>query len=809
MNFTIDLRYAFRLLLNKPGFSALTIAVMACGLGLCIYMYSFLYAIMFKPLPFENGERMVMVDKQVDGVLHNGAQVKFDYYQDVKRQTTSFELFSAMAQYTLTISGGDNAANYLGVYSHSDIFEFTQVKPIMGRAFNQADDTPGASAVALIGYDLWQGYFAGREDILGHQFYVEGEKTEVIGVMPKDFLFPRANQLWLPIKLQPQKYQRGSGPSLQVYGLLKQGVDIDQANQEMAQIIDQTNREYPEYNTGEQLVAITFMHSAMGNGIMPIVIMKLVAVTLVLLLACVNVANLLYARSTERAKETAIRVALGAPQSRLILQMMWESLIICTIGGTFALLMAAYGLEVTSRILPSFLSGRAPFWWHIQIDGSQVLFTVVLTLVTAFITGILPALKIINGDFNAILRDGTRGAISRNAKKAAQLLVIFEVTLSVGLLTAAVVMTKAAQSAVETDYGAKTSQMLTAEVSLPQSSYDQPEQRLSYYNKLLAELNNIAGVQGVGLTTALPAQNGRYRAVMPEGFELTNDNRAPMAVAVDVMPGTMEMMHYKRLKGRFFTASDNSQSEAVVIVTQSFADKAWPSQQNILGKRLKWAGNNDDKWYRVVGVIDNVIHGQPFADFKYRPSVYRSFLQTAPYYGRVALATDGDPNQLRQALVSAFDHVDGLVPAYRIKTIEQVLERNTAAIGFVIKLFMLFGIIATVLAASGIYALMSQTIGQRTQELGVRRALGATDDNVIHMLLKQGLVQLLIGTLVGLPLAYLFGTSIMALIGVDDWQIYAVFAYVPLFIAAVVILATYLPARKAVAVEPNVALRYE
>lgn len=809
MNFMFDLKYAIRLLLKKPSFTALTVGVMACGLALCIFMFSFIYAMIFKPFPFENGDRMVIMDKQIAGVLHNGGQVRYDYYKDIKEQNTSFEMFGLMQDYILTISGGDNAANYRGTFSDPELFNYTKVQPIMGRTFNDNDNIPAAANVAVIGYELWQNYFGGRQDILGHQFFVEGDSTEIIGVMPQGYLFPRANQLWMPIKLDTQAYQRGNGPFVGIYGLLKPGVSMEQANVEMAQIVNRTDAQYPEFNNGEMVVANTFMISMMGNGVKPVMLIMAISVALVLVLACVNVANLLYARSTERAKETAIRVALGAPQSRLVMQMLWESLIICSLGGTFALLLAAYGLEVTNRVMPTFLSGRAPFWWNISIDISLIWMTIVLTVLTALLTGILPARKIINGDFNAVLRDGTRGAISRKAKRVSQALVVFEVTLSVALLTGAIAMTVAVNQVMDTDYGARTTNMLTARVSLPEQTYQTSEQTIDYFNKLTTELEAIPGVNDVAITTSLPAQNGSYRPVLTEGFEVTKDSVPPRAVSILSMPGAMEALEYDLIKGRFFSTSDNQNSELVAIVTQSFASKMWPNETDVIGKRIKWADAENSRWHRIIGVVGTTIHGQPFSDFKYRPSVYRAMLQSPINYSAVAITTQGNGDNLRAALIRAFASVDSEVPAYRVKTIEQVVERNTAGLNFIITLFMLFGISATILAGSGIYALMSNAIGQRTQEFGVRRALGSTDKEVIGMLLKQGGMQLLIGCVIGLPLAFVVGKAIMTLIGVSSWQIYSVYVAIPLFISLVVLLATYIPALRVTRVQPNDALRYE
>ncbi|MFT4927270.1 MAG: putative permease [Phenylobacterium sp.] len=821
MKFWIDFKYALRLLMKKPSFTALTVGVMACGLGICLYMFTFINVVMFKPLDFNNGERMVVVDIDINGVLHNGGQVKYINYQDVKQQSSSFSMLGAMQRGIVTVSGGEVAASYNAVYAQPELFTYTATLPIKGRLFNQNDDIPGANLVAVIGYELWQNYFIGRQDIVGQTVEVDGKKTEIIGVMPQGYLFPRASQLWLPIQFDPSQYTRAQSPQVTVYGLLKPGVSATQANSEMRQIMKRVNQQYPEFNKDESLVANTFMASIMGARSEPMMMIMMVAVGLVLLLACTNVANLLYARSNERAKETAIRVALGAPQSRLVMQMLWESLIICSIGGVFALLMAAWALETTNHILPTFINGRAPFWWNIQLDGSLILTTIALTLLTALFTGLLPALKIIKGDFNAVLRDGTRGAPSRKAKKTSQFLVVFEVALSICLLTAASMMTVAVKMANNIDYGAKTTNMLTAQIALPEASYDTAEKRIQYFQTAIAQINQIPGVAGVTAISSTPAENGGYRAVQPEGFEMVKDSPTPRANTISAMPGALALFEIPLLSGRYFNASDNQDSDKVAIVSDSFAAKFWPSSgnhdantfNNAIGKRVKWADDKDQQWYRVIGVVGHVIHGQPFADFKYRTTIYRSNLQQG--YGYMTLVakanptTHADASRLLKPMLQGIDAVDGSVPAFQVKTIEKVVSRNTAGINFMINLFMIFGLCATVLAGSGIYALMSNAISQRTQELGIRRALGSTDIMVIKMLMKQGIWQLLIGTVMGLPLAFLFSGIILDLIDITDGSIYLVFAAVPLFIATVVLLATYIPAARVVRLEPNVALRYE
>ena len=809
MNFWLDFKYALRLLVNNPGFTALTTAVMACGLGLCVYMFSFINTTFLRPLPFDNGERMVVIDGVQGGVTYNGGTFSMHDYVDVKAQANSYETLGIYSTVTANVSGGDQAVRFEAVVSGPELFRFTGVAPIKGRLFNEDDNQPGANLVAVIGYEMWQNYFGGREDILGYRFFSNGEQAEVIGVMPENYRFPINNSLWMPMRLDIKDLKRGEGYSVALYGLLKEGVSMEQANFEVVDIMKRLEHQYPELNSGTSAKVSTFMESFMGDGSMPILYVMVIAVSFVLLLACTNVGNLLMARASERAKETAIRVALGAPRGRLVMQMLWESLLICLLGGVFGLLLAAWGLEVTNDIMPSFVPDKPPFWWEIQLDIDILLITLGMVAITAIITGLLPAWKTVNGNVNEVLRDGTRGALGRKAGRLSRTLVIFEVALSCTLLTMAAMMAYAINYAMDIDYGADTTGVLTARVGLPEADYAKPEQQLQFYQALMTEMASMPGVSGVGAATSIPANYTGYSPIQIEGQEQRKDGGYPRANSANIYPGTFETLKVKLLQGRMFAASDNLDSEKVVLVSESFVKQHWPNDPDVIGKRIRWVDEEQSDWFRVIGVVEHVIHGQPFAPGKYRGSVYRSYLQLPSRFLTVVARTRGDANALAPSLVKAVASVDANLPAYWVKPMAAIVYRNTAGMSFVSTIFNLFALAAILLAASGIYGVMANAINQRTQELGVRRALGAADNSVIMLLMKQGWWQLLVGTIVGLPIAYFLGNQVVKIIGVESNGLYGVFVAIPLLIAAVVSLATLIPALKAVRLEPSTALRYE
>lgn len=807
MKWLFDIKYAYRMLLKNPGFTSLTVSVMAAGLGICIFMLAFISSILTRPLPFEQGEQMYMIELEYDGVHYNGGSILHPDYLTIKEQSNSYSEIGAYYTATANLSNGDRAQRYSSVVAEANIFSFTSTSPLMGRSFTEQDATSGAEPVTVIGFDIWQNYFNGDQSIVGQSVKINGVDTLIIGVMPQGYLFPMAAQLWQPLTEDSARVKRSEAMQMAIYVKKKPEVSIEQANQEVKEIMSKLAQQYPETNSKNSAYVATFQEWMMGNGTSMIIGLMLTAVTFVLVLACVNVGNLLFARANERAKETAIRVALGAPRGRLIMQMMWESVFICGLGGVFGLFLAAWSLELLEVILPNMLPISVPFWWQMSLDNELIWQSIVIILVTAFITGILPAWKMSSSDFNAVLRDGTRGAMGKKAGRINRILVIVEVALSCILLSLSGVLFVVLQEVNSSDFGAKIENKLTARVGLPQVTYQDDSKRTQYYQRLIAKLKTIPGVNEAGAMSGLPGNGTGYQAFQPEGYEIT-ENQYPYTGQGVIYIGSMQAMGMKLLEGRYFDSRDRIDSLPVSVITASMAKKYWPAG-SALGKRFKYVEGEDEPWLTVVGVINHVIHGQPFSNMKYRTTAYLPYTQQTGRFMSIFIDTQGNPDQYQEALISAVASIDPEVPAYSISVLTERLKRSTGGMSFVRDLFAVFAVCALLLASSGIYGVLANSTSRRTQEIGIRRAIGASDEKVLLMLMKQGWVQLLIGLVVGLPIGYLVSQGVVQMLGPGTNNYYIVFAIIPVIISLVVTMATFVPAKRAISMEPCSALRYE
>ena len=814
MNSWIDFKYACRLLTQKPRFTLLTITIMAVGLGLCIFTYSTIYSTALKTMPLPDGERMVTVElRENDSVEQFTQEALYQFTQ----QQTHFSHFGYFQYVDLNVSSSQNAKRYLGVKIRPDFFEYTSTVPTMGRAFNTEDMQKNARPVAIISKELWQNHLGGQADIIGKNITIEGNTREVVGVMPAGFLFPHNQHIWIPLQVELRDIESNWG--LFPYGKLKPGASKREAETELRAIYKKVQTSEPTLSKTAKLEIVGWPISQM-SVLRPMFFAMLACVFLILFLACINVANLLYARANERAKETAIRVALGAPTGRLVMQMLWESLIICGLGGVIAILLAQLGLDLTYQLLASFVSGGPFFYWQFSIDPHILSLSVVLIIITALVTGLLPAWKILSGDFNQILRDGTRGAQSRRSGKINSAIVVFEVLVACALLTASAIMSVVIYEIRHTDIGLNTKNILTAEVRLPDSLYPSDDEKQLFFNSLLANLNAQPEIDfAVGLSK-LPGTGGSMTDIETQHFEKTPDNQYPNANVIQLAPGALQKLGVGLLQGRFLEDGDNASNPKVAVVTRSFFEQIMPDEKNILGQQIRFMSepyNNaetqgaDAEWFTIVGVIDHVVQNSPFQQFKHRPTVYTSINQQI-ILGNIALALRSHskaPQDLIKPLQQTVHALDRSVSVRFLMSYDEALGLNTQIFGFLANVFKLFAIAALLLASAGIYGVIANAVNLRTHELGIRRALGANDKQIIRMIMKQGWLQLAIGLAAGLPLAYLISETMLAIIGGDSWLIYAMYALIPAMIASIVTLATYIPARRAVELEPSTALRYE
>ncbi|SHE97425.1 ADOP family duplicated permease [Vibrio gazogenes] len=806
MSWLFDLKYAVRLMLKRPGFTVFTMLIMACGLGLCIYMYSLINTLAFKPLSFPDGERMVMVSPSMNGIRFGDSPMSYADFKDIRDKSHRLEDIGYYYGDVANVSIDGKASHYIAIRSRSDLFAFTHTQPVMGRLFTDADTIEGANPVAVIGYELWQNYFGGRQDIIGQRVQINGIGTEIIGIMPLGYEFPMNNQIWLPSQLNEAKFTVENAPKVSVFAKLKPGIELADADVELQDIMASRASQYPEINTGRSAFTITFMDSFIGEDSKPIFLVMLLGVGFVLLLACCNVGNLLLARATERSKESAIRIAHGAPTFRLVIQMMWESTLICTLGGILGVLFAGWGLSLTNGLIRSIVPGKPAFWWELGLDADVLLKTILLVVIVSLVTGLLPAWKMTQCNINEVLRDGTRGAQSRSSGRISRILVIFEVALSCAVLSLGALLSLVVYEATKIDYGVQPQGIYTGKISLPDQYYNTPESLLTFYNRLQSDLESSPTISKAGMMSSVPGAFMVASKVELEGHQQlrSQQNLLPRANNVTVMPGTLKLLGVRLEEGRMLSLSDDQNSQKVVVITRSFAQRYWPEERHIIGKQIRWAGK--DGWYTVVGIVSHVIQGRPFGYSKRMPTIYRSLMQ-APVRNFSVVANSAQRENLTIPIERAVADIDTGLSVYQVKPLAQVIARNTAALTYIAILFNVFGMVAVLLAGSGIYGVMAKAISQRYQELGIRRALGATESRIIHMLMKQGWLQLLVGLLISGPIVMFAGPLITRILGHSPWSVWALFALTAAGISGVVSLATLLPALKAVRLRPMDALR--
>ncbi|WJY13503.1 ADOP family duplicated permease [Pectobacteriaceae bacterium CE90] len=810
MSTLFDFRYACRLLLKRPGFSLFTILIMAVGLGLCIYMYSIINSLVLKPLPFKDGDRMVMISPSINDVRLGDSPISFMDYLDIKAHSTRLEQVGYYYGDVANINLDGQASRYIAIRSGPDFFPFTGVQAAKGRLFNQQDAGEGANPVAVIGYALWQNYFGGRQDILAQSLLVNGVSTQIIGVMPKGYAFPMNNQIWLPTTLNPAHITVENAPKVQVFAKIKPGFTLADVDVELKNIMAGREQRFPEINGGHSAFAITFMDSFMGEDSKPIFLVMLLAVLLVLLLACCNVGNMLLVRAIERSKETAIRVAHGAPPLRVVMQMMWESVILCCAGGIVGLLLAGWGISLTGSLITSVVPDKPPFWWQLGIDTDVVVKALILVVIASIITGALPAWKIVHSNVNDALRDGTRGAQSRNSSRISRGLVIFEVALSSSVLCVGVLLALVVAQAAKIDYGVDSHNVWTAKVSLPPINYPDDVSKVNFFNRLVNDLKTQPGVVQAGLMSRLPGEFTSASSIELEGssFTRSNRNQFPRANDVVVYPSTLSALGIMPEEGRLLTQNDDAQSQKVVVITRSFAQRYWPNEKDVVGKRIRWIDGEDHAWYTVVGVIPHVIQGRPFGHSQWMPSVYRSMLQVPQE--QISVVVTGVPHEnLSNVIRHAVSSIDAQLPVYQEKTLQEVIDRNTSGLSYISILFNIFGIMAVLLAGSGIYGVMAKTINQRYQEFGTRRALGATRGDIIALIMRQGWWQLVLGLVISVPVIGAISPMILVTFGYPGIGMMMLFSITSLMIGLVVTFAILLPAKRAVQTSPMDALRHQ
>ncbi len=807
-----DIRYGARMLVRRPGLSALAIVALALGIGLTTTMFSIVYTAVLKGLPYQRSDRLVALFGSRPAQGARFMPVSIHDFVDWREQQKSFEAIAAYYAETVNVSGTEGRPiRYLGAYASANLFGILRVPPLLGRTFRPEEDLPSTPPVMILSYRAWQDRFHGDPGVVGRVVRANSEMTTIVGVMPPLFDFPGQMDAWLPLRIDPLAFRRGSGPALestqlQAIGRLRDGVSVESAQTEMATIASRIAADHPESNAGIGATVMPQFDVAVGPQARAMLWTMFGAVFGVLLIACANVANLLLARTALRAKEIAIRTALGANRLRTVSQLLAETLVLAGAGAAAGLVVARIGVAWFNA---SAADQEMPLWLVVGLDPAVILFVVALALVSAILAGTIPAVRASRGDTSEILNDEARGSSGLRLGRVSKVLVVVQIAFSCGLLVAAGLMVRTIVNVSRFDYGFDTANVYTARVGLFAKDYPSPASEMQFYDRVRERIGSMAGVRAVAYTSDLPARgSSQTQRLSVGGAAYPSEQDHPRARRVVVTPGFFGVFGVTPLRGRTFSDADRGDGLPVAVVDQRFVQRFFAGSDPI-GARIR-LGDDVAPWRTIVGVVPDMHLGGAIGSFeRHDEGVYVPLAQNVINFMSLVVRTERDAVAFAPAIQRAVNEVDPTLPLYWVRSLEEQYRLDSWFYRAFGTLFMAFGFAALALAVVGLYGVMSFAVGQRTREIGVRMALGAQARNILRLVLGHGGLQLATGIGLGLGFAALLSRGLGGLLfGVKPWDP-AVFAIVVVALSATGMMACLVPARRATRVDPIEALRYE
>ena len=801
-----DIGYGLRSLLKHKTFTAIAIVTLALGIGANAAIFTVVNAVVLRPLPYQDPDRLAMLWTTKDA--NQEQAFSFLDYNDLRSQTQSFSALGAASPLWNFILAGDGEPEPIqGMYVSANLFELLRVAPEKGRVFTAEEDRAGGPPVVVISRALWERRFGGDPNAVGKTMSISGTTATVVGIMPAQFQFlDPAAELWAPLAQNQFASSARQVRLLSVVGRLNDGVQAAEANAELENIARRFESAYPDSNSGVGLRLVP-LHAQVTGKVRPALLLLFGAVGLVLLIACANIINLMLVRGAARRREIAVRAALGAGRLRLLRQLLTESITLSVLGGVAGILVGSWGVNALLALNPI----PIPSYHKVGVDVTVLAFTLVTSVITGIVFGLAPAWQTLRVDLNSALKEGGRGHVAESSqRRLSSLLVIAEMAMAMVLLIGAGLLLRSFAHLLDVKPGFNTENLLTMQVGLPNAAYQQPQKRIAFLQQLEASLRGAPGVASVGFVTRLPLMSTlnnitTYLAI--EGREVPAGER-PEIDFRRASTGYFQTMGIPLRSGRLVTEQDVTNNSQFVLINEAMAKRFWPSEDPV-GKRISTIVSSGQQipWQTIVGVVGNVRHFS--LDVEPRPEIYYHTNTQPPFGPVVVIRTTSDPNHLISIARAKIRELDRNVPISNVNTMEQLVAQSVAQRRFGMFLLGVFALLALLLAAIGIYGVVSYSVTQRTQEIGVRMALGASATDVLKMVLRNGMSLALIG--VGLGLVGAFGlTRLMSrlLFEVTPTDV-TTFALVSVGLTVVALLACYLPARRAMKVDPLEALRYE
>jgi putative ABC transport system permease protein len=805
--FVRDLKLALRNLLSRPAYTGIVVGTLALGIGANAAVFSMVDALVLHPFPIPDIDRLVMLWETVPQINEDRASVSPANFLDWKEQSTKFDDLVAFEWWDVNLTGIGEPELLQGTHVSPGFLDDLGVKTILGRTLAADRQSFGAKTVVL-GYQFYARRFGSDPTVLGKSIVLDGEKYTVVGVAQPDFDYPDGSDLWAPLWFDAKTAAVRDHYYLDVIGKLKPGVEANDVEAELDVIGKRLAREHPATNEGRGVRALSLQRAVVDLGSPTFLALWQSASVFVLLIACVNIANLLLARGADREKEISLQQALGAGRARIVRQLLTENLLMAMVGAAVALPLAWVGIDLLRGGLPPEIQRFVVGWRQIGLDFRVLAFTGIVTLLTTLLFGLVPALRASRSDLAATLKEGGRaGSDGAGRQRARSLLVVGEVALALMLLVASGLSIRGTLRLANGDQGYDPYRVMTFEISLPERKYAEDEKKLQFYRSVVEGVSGISGVVSADLANVVPSSGAnRTGSIEVEGQKVQNLSERPRADYRIITPGFLGTLRIPLLRGRALDDGDRKDTMPVAVVSRKFAERMWPGA-DALGKRFRSAGADDVPWVTVVGVAGDVLHDWFLKGPQ--PTFYEPMEQQPQLRMRLVVRTAGDPEAVTAAVRAQILRADPDQPVFNVHTQRELILERIVGLSYVAIVMAITGLIGLVLSAVGIYGLMAYSVSRRTREIGLRVALGAEQSDVLRLTVGQAFRVTLVGVGAGLVLAYgagrLMVSTLFGVVRLDVWT----YVTLALVLTVVSLMAGYFPARRAISVDPAVALRTE